>query len=174
MQYCSQKIGFNENIKYSRSQAKQRNRKRQIIWFSTPYSVNVKTNVGKLFMRLINKHFLRDHKFYKVFNRNNFKLSYSYMPSMKNVIRKHNSKTMENRKPTDSKSCNCRQKSDCPLNQNCLSECLVYNAVLNTSTTKNYYGTSEKSFKEIYNNHTQSLKSKHVRIVLSFLTTYEN
>ena len=48
------KSGFNDNIEYSQSQLKQRNRKRQIICFNPPHSVNVKTNVGKLFMRLIN------------------------------------------------------------------------------------------------------------------------
>ena len=151
------KSGFNENIKYSPSQPKQRNKKRQIIWFNPPYSVNVKTNVGKLFMRLIDKHFPRHHK---LFNRNNVKLSYSCMPSMKNVIQKHNSKIMEDPKPTNNKTCSCRQKSDCPLNQNCLSECLVYDAVVNTSTTKNYYGTCEKRFKERYNNHTSSFRNK--------------
>ena len=82
------------------------------------------------------------------------------MPSIKNVIQKHNSKIMEDPKPTNSKTCSCPQKSDCPLNQNCLSECLVYNAAVNTSTTKNYYGTCEKSFKERYNNHTSSFRNK--------------
>ena len=82
------------------------------------------------------------------------------MPSMKNVIQKHHSKVMEDPKPTNNKTCSCRQKSDCPLNQNCLSECLVYNAVVNTSTTKNYYGTCEKSFKDRYNNHTSSFRNK--------------
>ena len=154
------KSGFNENIKYSPSQPKQRNRKRQIIWFNPPYSVNVKTNVGKLFMRLIGKHFPRHHKFHKLFNHNNVKLNYSCMPSMKNVIQKHNSKIMEDPKPTNDQSCSCRQKSDYLLNQNCLSECLVYNAVVNTSTTKHYYGTCEKSFKERYKNHTSSFRNK--------------
>ena len=55
--------GFNENIKYLPSQPKERNRKRQIIWFNPPYSVNVKTNVGKLFIRLTDKHFPCHHKF---------------------------------------------------------------------------------------------------------------
>ena len=50
-------------------------------------------------------------------------LSYSYMPNMKSVIQKHNSKILEDPKPTNNKTCNSRQKSDCPLNQNCLSEC---------------------------------------------------
>ena len=31
---------------------------------------------------------------------------------------------------------------------------------MNTSTTKNYYGTCEKSFKERYSNHKSSLKNK--------------
>ena len=51
--------------------------KRQIIWFNSPYSANVKTNVGKIFMRLFDKHFPRHHKYYKLFNRNNIKLSYN-------------------------------------------------------------------------------------------------
>ena len=79
---------------------------------------------------------------------------------MKNVIQKYNSKIMEDPRPTNNKTCSCRQKSGCPLNQNCLSECLIYNTVVNTSTTKIYYGTCEKSFNERYNNHTSSFKSK--------------
>ena len=101
------KCGLNESIKYSPSQLKQRNRKRQIIWFNPPYSVNVKTNVGKLFMRLIDKHFPSHHKFHKLFNRNNVKLSYSCMPNMKNVIQKHNYKIMEDPIPTNNKTFSC-------------------------------------------------------------------
>ena len=125
-------------------------------------------------MRLIDKHFLSHHKFHKLFNWNNVKLSYSCMSSMENVIQKHNSKIMENPKPTKNKTCTCRQKSDCSLNHNCLSKCLVYNAVVNTSATKNYYGTCEKSFKDRYNNHTSSFKNKSRQKIQSFLTTYEN
>ena len=66
---------------------------------------------------------------------------------------------MEDPKSTNNKTCSCREKSDCPLKQNCLSECLVYNAVVNTSTTKNYYRTCEKNFKERYNNHTSSFRN---------------
>ena len=82
------------------------------------------------------------------------------MSSMKNVILKHNSKMTEDPKLTNNKTCNCRQKSDCPLNQNCFSECLVYNAAVNTSATKSYYETCEKSFKERYNNHTSWFRNK--------------
>ena len=102
-----EKCGFNESIKYSPNQLKQRNRKRQIIWLNPPYSVNVKTSVCKLFMKLIDKHFPSHHRFHKLFNRNNVKLSYSLMPSMKNVIQKHNSKIMEDPRPTNKKTCSC-------------------------------------------------------------------
>ena len=111
-------------------------------------------------MRLIDKHFPRHHKFHKLFNFNNVKLSYSCIPNMKSVIQKHNSKIMEDPKAAHNKTCTCRQKSDCPLNKIFLFECLVYNAAVNTSTIKNYYGTCKKNFKERYNNHTSSFRSK--------------
>ena len=89
---------------------------------------------------------------------------------------------MEDPKPTNNKTCSCRQNLDCPLNQNCLSECLVYKAVEKTFPTKKYYGTCEKSFRErerererkrereitITRHH---LETNHVRKVQSFLTT---
>ena len=95
------------------------------------------------------------------------------MPNMKSLIQ-FNSKIMEDSKPSNNKICSCRQKPDCLLNQNCLSEGLVYSPVVNTSTTKNYYGSCEKSFKERYKNHTSSFRNNHVRKVKSFLTTYGN
>ena len=36
----------------------------------------------------------------------------------------------------------------------------IYNAVVNTSTTKNYFGTCEKNFKERHNNHTSSFENR--------------
>ena len=72
-------------------------RKRQIIWFNPHYSANVKTNFGKIFMRLVvDKYFPCHQKYFKLFNRNNIKLSYSCMPNINNVILKHNSKIMKN------------------------------------------------------------------------------
>ena len=50
---------FNGNVTYTSSPSKLQTRKRQIIWFSPPYRVNMKTKVVKIFMRLVDKHFLR-------------------------------------------------------------------------------------------------------------------
>ena len=81
---------------------------------------------------------------------------------------------MEDPQSTNNKTCSCRQKSDSLLNQNCLSEYLVYNVVVNTYTMKKYYGTCEKSCKERYTNHRSSFRNKHVRKVQNCLTTYGN
>ena len=53
---------FNENVTYIPSPFKRQTCMRQIIWFNPPYSGNVKTNVGKILLRLVHKHFPRHHK----------------------------------------------------------------------------------------------------------------
>ena len=106
-------------VTYIPSPFKLQTRKRQIVWLYPPYGANVKTNVGKIFMRLVDKHFPRHHKYYKLFNRNNIKLTYSCIPNMNNVIWKHDSKIMKNPAPSTTKTCNCCRKTDCPMDGNC-------------------------------------------------------
>ena len=68
-----------------------RNRARNIVWFNAPYTQNVKINIGKTFLNLIKKHFPKDHRLYKIFNRNTLKLGYmSYMSRLlSNIIAKN-------------------------------------------------------------------------------------
>ena len=155
--------GYDENITYNKTPPPRKNRSRNIIWFNPPYSINVKTNIGKSFLNLIDKHFPREHKYRKLFNRNNVKISYSCMPSMANVIKKHNTNLMNDQAQITQRECNCRHKEECPMEGKCLSNCVVYNATVETldlTSTKNYYGTSEGTFKERYNNHTASFRNK--------------
>ena len=49
------------------------------------------------------------------------------------------------------KTCNCPRKTDCLMDANCLSECLIYKASVNAATNKYYSGTCENTFKEPYN-----------------------
>ena len=54
--------GFNEKISYIEKdepseQHRNNKRKRNIICFNHPYSVNVKTNIGKIFFKIIKKNF---------------------------------------------------------------------------------------------------------------------
>ena len=58
-----------------------------IIWYNPPYSSNVKTNIGKIFFELLNKHFPRGHRFYTKKKKN---LSYSSTKNMASLIATHN------------------------------------------------------------------------------------
>ena len=49
--------------------------------------------------------------------------------------------------------CNCRRKADCPMDDKCLSEYLIYKASVNLATNKHYYGTYENTFIEHYTKH---------------------
>ena len=56
--------GFNEELNYKNKdrEEKTRNeekskRRRKIIWFNPPFSLSVKSNTGKLFFKLVKKHF---------------------------------------------------------------------------------------------------------------------
>ena len=116
----------------------------------------MKTNIGRIFLRLIDKHFLLHHKYHKLFNRNNINIIYSCIPDLANFIRNHNTSLLKDPTLTDIKGCSCRRKPECPLDKKCLSGCLVYSASvdgLDTNETKNYHGTCKMNFKERYNNH---------------------
>ena len=95
-QEALKKSGHNHQLTYQKSINNKNKdnkwRKRKIIWFNPLYSKNVLTKVGNLFLKLINKHFPRHHKCYKLFNKNYVKVSYSCMPNMKNIINTHNKK----------------------------------------------------------------------------------
>ena len=109
-------------------------------------------------MKIVHKHFLRHNKYYKLFKRNNIKLSYSCMPSMNNVIRKHNSEITKTPAPSTTKSCNGRRKTEYSLDGSYLSECLIYQASASATTNKYYYDSCENTLKKRYNNHNCSFR----------------
>ena len=81
---------FNKNI------SRSKNRKRKIIWFNPPYSSNISMNINKSLLTILDKHFPKSHKLYKIFNRNNVKISYSSMPNFASIIDSHNKKIINN------------------------------------------------------------------------------
>ena len=91
-----------------------RNRKRKnIIWYNPPYNALVSTNIGKLFLQLIDKHFPKQHRLHKILNRNYVKISYSCTKNMAQIISTHNSKTLTTATQTanTNQNCNCREKN---------------------------------------------------------------
>ena len=105
--------GYRDNLIFSEREKEQKKkvRKRKIIWFNPPFNNYVANNIGKEFLKLINKHFPPQHKLHKIPNRNSIKISYSCMPNMKAIITGHNKKLLEKESSQQSKPCNCQQIS---------------------------------------------------------------
>ena len=80
-----------------------------------PLSSNVSTNIVKSFLTILDRHFPKLNKLYKTFNRNNVKISYSFMPNFACIIFSHNEKVINSNisKPS-APTCNCRSKTSCP------------------------------------------------------------
>ena len=51
-----------------------------------PFSSNVTNNIDKKFLQLLDKNFLRGHRFHKLFNRNTVKLTYSCLPNVCSIL----------------------------------------------------------------------------------------
>ena len=155
--------GYNYEIKYTEERKnKKRNRKRKIIWFNPPYCKSVKTNIGKKFLKIINKHFGENSKLKKYLNKNNIKLSYSCMPNMETVIKNHNKKLTNNNKKNKDESCNCRKKQKCPLEGGeCRAENVIYQATIKTeNSSKIYIGLSSNQLKKRIATHNTTINSK--------------
>ncbi len=161
------KSGFSEKLEYSPKVSDQshqvqnnKKRKRKIIWFNPPFSANVKTNVGKIFLKLVKKHFPKGHQLAKIFNRNTLKVSYSCMKNVNSIISAHN-KTVLNPKNNEEHGCNCRVKENCPLQNKCLTPCLIYEATVSNdqnNEVKRYIGLTEGTFKQRYANHCKDFR----------------
>ena len=113
-QHALQKSGFTEQIKYiTRDNNRENNTeekkrcKRKIIWFNPPYSMNVRTNMGNTFLKLMRKHYLNGNPLHKIFNKNSSKVSYSCMCKMASIISSHN-RTILNPDVSTEYGCNCR------------------------------------------------------------------
>ena len=136
----------------------KRKRKRDIIWFTPPYNASLKTNIGKEFLKIIDKNFPKNNNLYKILNRKTLKISYSCTPNMNVIIKAHNTKILSEKKPEESAGCNCRTKSECPVPGECCQDKVVYHAtVVEPSGSKaEYIGSTETSFKLRYANHKKS------------------
>ena len=144
------------------SKKKKRNRKRKITWFNPLFGKSVKTNIGKNFLKIINKHFGENSKLKKYSNKNNLKLSYSCMTNIETIIKNHNKKLINNNKITKDESCNCRKKQTCPLEGGeCRAENVIYQATIKTdNSSKIYIGLSANQLKKRIATHNTTINSK--------------
>ena len=90
------------------------------------------------------------------------------MPNIKAEIHKHNKNTLEKaqQKHQDTQFGNCKNKKQCPLNGQCLTASIIYQANITANIPgyieKVYLDVSETTFKVCYGNHKKSLtKQRH-------------
>ena len=156
--------GFKHTITFQKQQNtttvtnNTKNMKRNI-WFNPPFSLNVSTNIGKKFLRLLGKRFSKTHQFPKLFNHNNVNVSYSSLPNFKIVINGHNKNILNKQ---EKPPWNCRDKTSCLLNRSCQHENLVYSCKVSTPDIKQnypyYIGLTEHAFKDRLYKHDNSFK----------------
>ena len=143
---------------------KKKYRSRKITYFNPPFSLNVSTNIGGKFLRLIDEHFPEGHQLRKILNRNTIKISYKCMPNLKSQISKHNFKILKDQEaPIDRGGCNCRRSmGPCPLGGNCLTDNLVYRAeVIDENDNRvTYTGLTGNTFKTRHYRHRSSFKHR--------------
>ena len=69
---------------------KNKNRKRNVVWFNPPYSKSVTTRIGQSFLHLLDTYFPKKHIFNKIFNRNKVTVSCSSIQRIKAILNNHN------------------------------------------------------------------------------------
>ena len=111
------------------------------ISFWTPWQWGRRTSL--IFSAVIEKCFPPNHKWRKLFNKNNLKLSYSCSSNIKQIIDGHNktilSQNMPPQQQTPAKPCNCREPDKCPLKGQCLVKEVVYQATITTAERSETY-----------------------------------
>ena len=81
------------------------------------------------------------------------------MKNIVSIISAHNRKTLN--PILKSYGCNCRVKSNCPLNSKCLTQKFIYKADVSNDAKhdkKFYLGLEDTPFKERCRNHTRDFK----------------
>ena len=153
--YDNISLPYNPTEQQGQDKIKKEKRKCKIIWFNPPFSMNVKTNVGKAFLKLLQCHFPKRDPMHKIFNRNTVKINYCCMRNMESVISSHNKQILNPSKKYF--GCNCRVRNESPFDNKCLTPNIVYEATVSNKTNnefKRYLGASETPFKERFRNHT--------------------
>ena len=88
------------------------------------------------------------------------------MANIKSIINMHNKERITEKK-TEAVKCNCMNKPDCPLSNQCQITNIIYQAKLTSNLwnyhKKIYYGTNEGTFKQRYGNHKKSFNLEKLR-----------
>ena len=143
--------GYGHKLTYNPQPKRKRNHQRKIIWYNPPWNANVKTNLGRKFLNIIDRCFPNGHPLHEIFNKHTLKLSYSCMPNMKVSSRhttKHYSQITTGRKHKQTtKNAIAGKKDQCPLDGKCLTQNVIYQATVSTQSSSETYVGLATNFK---------------------------
>ena len=106
------------------------------MFFHPPFSLGVKTNVGKKFFQIVDQVFKKS-ALGCIFNRKSMRVSYCTTTNVARVIGGHNSKLTAasaeaeaERPAVPARTCNCTKanRDNCPLGGECLVSSVIYSA----------------------------------------------
>ena len=167
MNQLSRTLGMTRHLNFPKpsNNRQPKNRPRNQIWFNPPFNAAVTFNLTIEFYKIIESSFPANHPYLrKLFNKRNLRLSYSTTSNLGSIIARHNAKILRqfNKDPNNRvKPCNCRNKSDCPLNGDCQAESIIYRADVSISNkpdmSRFYLGATAGKFKLRHYNHKKSL-----------------
>ena len=150
------KSGYNHALEFAPVQentTKKKTRKKPVTWFNPPYSMSVKSRVGREFLTLLDSSFPPSNPLHKLFNRHTVKLSYRCMPNMAQAVSGHNKEILQEGTQSDGgRMCNCKGGTQsCPVGGKCLTRCVVYEATVTQTLTghkETYTGVTGRAFKD--------------------------
>ena len=164
--------GHNSNLIFNPDKSKQTKKKRKRrneIWFNPPFSKNVKTDIGRQFLRLIDKNFPKNNPLNEILNRKTIKMSYSCTENVEQILNRHNKRLLNTEEKDQGQRntnlCNCKVKTSCPVDNKCLTESVIYKATVEPPTGGicEYIGLTDNTFKTRYNLHKHTFKNQSKR-----------
>ena len=121
----------------------------------------------KTFVRLLQRHFLKQHPMHKIFNHGTVK---------KSVLHKKHGISSHIKQILNPSKCNFRVRNECPLDNKCLASNIVYKAKVSNETNnecKNYLALPKHhSKKDSETTLEETLKIKSMRSALNFQSTF--
>ena len=119
--------------------------------------MNVRTNIGAKFLKLVDKHFPPGNRLHPLLNRNSVKMSYCCLPNMGSIRAKHNAGVLrkaDNTPPANPPRCNCQKPALCPLPGMCTVDNAIYQTTVTTqSSNETYVWLTSKTFKKRHYSH---------------------
>ena len=163
-----QKLEEYELQKDTNMRSRKRKRKRKVIFYHPPYCASVKTNIGKAFLKIIDKSFPKSHELRGLLNRSTVKLSYCCLPNMKTIISRHNRgvirRDTESKSQTSQRTCDCARNRTCPLDGKCLQRNVIYKATVESEKeTVEYVGSTCDTFKRRYMQHISDIRLEKLK-----------